>query len=131
MFKKLYIDLSLSEAIVQAPSYIKFLKEFLARKRKLEDYETINLNEACSTILQRKLLPKLKDSRSFNIPCKISDHLFKSLYDLGTSVNLMHYKVFEKLNLGEVTPSTVCLQMSDHSCKWPRRILEDVLVTTF
>lgn len=51
------------------PTYAKFLKEILNNKKKLEEYETVSLNEECVTILQNKLLPKLKNHVSFSIPC--------------------------------------------------------------
>ncbi|KAJ9129320.1 hypothetical protein P3X46_033888 [Hevea brasiliensis] len=36
-----------TEALSQMPSYAKFLKEILTNKRRLEDYDTINLGEQC------------------------------------------------------------------------------------
>ncbi|XP_021689015.2 uncharacterized protein LOC110670987 [Hevea brasiliensis] len=67
-------------------SYAKFLKEILSKKRKLEDYETIALTEECGAILQIKLLPKLKDPRSFSIPYLISNmNLNKALCDLNAN----------------------------------------------
>ncbi len=72
------------------PSYAKFLKEILSKKRKLEDYETVAMMEECSVILQNKLPSKLEDPRSFSIPCLISNmNIDKALWDLGTSVSLM------------------------------------------
>ena len=70
--------------------YAKFLKEILGNKRKLEDCETVRLNEECSTIIQRKLPPKLKDPGSFTISCSIGSCNFnKVLCDLEASINLM------------------------------------------
>ena len=87
------------------------------------------LTEECSTILQRKLPPKLKNPRSFIIPCTIGDFDFdKLLCDLGANVNLMPLFIFKKLELGEVKSTTVCLQLADRSIKHPRGIIEDVLV---
>ncbi|GKU87120.1 hypothetical protein SLEP1_g1569 [Rubroshorea leprosula] len=61
IFKKLHINIPFADALAQMPSYAKFLKEILSNKRKLEEYETMKLTEECSTILQNKLPPKLKD----------------------------------------------------------------------
>ncbi|GKU88727.1 hypothetical protein SLEP1_g2957 [Rubroshorea leprosula] len=111
------------------PSYAKFLKEILANKRKLEEFEMVKLNEECSAILQNKLPPKLKDPGSFSIPCIIGNVNFdKALCDLGASINLMPFHVFRKLGLGEPTPTTVSLQLADRSIKYPRGVVEDVLV---
>ena len=93
------------------------------------DSEKVMFTEECNAILQRKLPPKLKDPRNFTIHCTIGDFDFdKDLCDLGTSVNLMPLSIFWKLGLGEVKPTTVCLQLADKSIKHPRGIIEDVLV---
>ena len=92
------------------PSYVKFMKEILSKKKKLEDYETVVLTEECSVILKKKLPPKLKDPGSFNIPCSIRGLVgINALCDLGASVNLMPLSIFQKLNLGEARPTTVSL----------------------
>ncbi|KAL0283546.1 UNVERIFIED_CONTAM: hypothetical protein Sangu_2883800, partial [Sesamum angustifolium] len=111
------------------PSAAKFLKEVLSNKRKWEGGETVKLNEECSTILQNKLPPKLKDPGSFSIPCTIGNNDFdKTLCDLGASVNSMPYSIFEKLGIHELTPTIITMQLVDRSIKYPRGIAEDVLV---
>ncbi|XP_062118662.1 uncharacterized protein LOC133832315 [Humulus lupulus] len=111
------------------PNYAKFIKEVMSKKRKLEDYEAMKLTEECSAIIKRQLLEKLKDPRSFTIPCVIGElHIENTLCDLGASINLISLSIFWKLNLGEVTPTTISLQLADRSLKYPRGIIEDVLV---
>ena len=56
---------------------MKFLKELLSKKKKLKDLKTIALTEECSAILQKKLPPKLKDPKSFTLPCTIGNSEFK------------------------------------------------------
>ena len=51
-----------------------------------------------------------------------------SLCDLGSSVSLMPLSLCEKLELGELRPTTISLQLADHSVKYPVGILEDVLI---
>ncbi|XP_022852387.1 uncharacterized protein LOC111374013 [Olea europaea var. sylvestris] len=68
VFKKLHINIPLADALLQMPSYAKFLKDILSNKRKLEDHETIMLTEECSARIQKKLPPKLKDPGSFHYP---------------------------------------------------------------
>ncbi|KAK4391379.1 hypothetical protein Sango_1915700 [Sesamum angolense] len=81
------------------PSSAKFLKEVLSDKRKWKGGEMVKLNEECLAILQNKLPPKLKDPGSFSIPCTIGNNDFdKALCDLDSSI------------------------------KYPRGIVEDVLV---
>ena len=71
IFKKLHINIPFMNALENMPSYVKFMKKILASKKKLEEYGTITLTEECSTILQKKLPPKLQDPGSFSIPFSI------------------------------------------------------------
>ena len=129
IFKQLHINIPLIEALEQMLKYAKFLKDIVSKKQKLEEHETVMLTEESSAILQRKLLPKLKDPRSFTIPCTIGkSYLDRALCDLGASINLMPLSIFEKLGLGEVKPTTISLQLADRSIKYPGEVIEDVLV---
>ena len=129
IFKKLHINIPFAEALEQMPSYVKFMKEILSKKRKLGDYEMVALSEECSAVIQKKLPPKLKDPGNFTIPCVIGDlDEMKALCDLGASVNLMPLSVYNRLKLGQAKPTTVTLQMADRSLSHPYGIVEDVLV---
>ncbi|XP_073137556.1 uncharacterized protein [Henckelia pumila] len=111
------------------PSYAKFLKEILSNKRKLEEHAMISLIENCSALVQNKITPKQKYPGIFSIPCVINDvHFHKALCDLGASINLMSYSVFRKLSLGEPKSTRMSLKLADRSIKYPRGIIEDVLV---
>lgn len=121
VFKKLQINIPFADALMQMPSYAKFLKEILSSKRKIEEHARVNLTEECSALVLNKVPPKLKDPGSFSIPCMIGDSIFhKSLCDLGPSINLMPYSVFRKLELGELKPTRMSLQLADRSVKYPR-----------
>ena len=88
VFKKLHINIPFTDALEQMPSYVKFMKEILSKKRRMSNFETVNLTEECSAILQRKMPQKLKDPCSFTIPCTIGNSIFeKALCDLGASIN--------------------------------------------
>ncbi|XP_073138979.1 uncharacterized protein [Henckelia pumila] len=129
VFKKLNINIPFADALMQMPSYAKFLKEILSNKRKLEEHAMISLTENCSTLVQNKIPPKQKDPGSFSIPYVINDVQFhKALCDLGASIKLMTYSVFRKLSLGEPKSTRMSLQLADRSIKYPRGIIEDVLV---
>ncbi|XP_071905746.1 uncharacterized protein [Coffea arabica] len=111
------------------PSYAKFLKEIMTRKRKLEDCETIALTGECSAIIQNKLPPKLKDPGSFSIPCTIGNVDFsKVLCDLGVSVSLIHLTVARQLGLHEFKRTNITLQLADRSIRYPLGVLENVLI---
>ena len=111
------------------PKYAKFLKELLSNKQKLEDVSTIEVGANCSSIIQNKLPPKLKDPGSFTIPCIVGDTLVdKALVNLSTSINLMTYSFFKKLGLADPRPTRMSLQLADRSVKILKGIIEDVLV---
>ncbi|XP_042944980.1 uncharacterized protein LOC122278839, partial [Carya illinoinensis] len=129
IFKKIHINIPFADALEQMPNYVKFLKDIISKKRRLEEFETVKLSEECSAILQKKLPQKLKDPGSFTLPCTIGNSFFdKVLCDLGASINLMPLSVCRKLGLEEMKPTTISLQLADRSIKYPRGIIEDVLV---
>ncbi|XP_068340415.1 uncharacterized protein [Pyrus communis] len=128
-FRKVQVNLPLLDAIKQVPKYAKFLKELCTNKRRFNDQETVALSEEVSAVLQRKLPPKLKDAGSFIIPCVIGGKEFgRTLCDLGASINLMPYSVYESLNLGDLKETKVVIQLADRSNRYPKGLLEDVLV---
>ena len=43
VFKKLHINIPFVDALEQMPSYVKFMKDILSKKRRLSDFETVNL----------------------------------------------------------------------------------------
>ncbi|KAJ9548063.1 LOW QUALITY PROTEIN: hypothetical protein OSB04_020606 [Centaurea solstitialis] len=129
IFKQLHINIPLVEALEQMPNYVKFLKDILSKKRKLNEFETVALTQECSAILTCKIPPKLKDPGSFTIPCSIGgQEVGLALCDLGASINLMPLSVFNKLGIGEVRPTTVTLQLADRSIAYPKGKIEDILV---
>ena len=129
VFKKLQINIPFADALEQMPTYVKYVKDILSKKRRLEEYETIALTEECSAIIQKKLPQKLKDPGSFTIPYIIGNAVFKrALCDLGANINMMPLSIFIRLGLEEAKPTIVTLQVADRSLKHPRGIIEDVLV---
>ncbi|XP_057422236.1 uncharacterized protein LOC130716069 [Lotus japonicus] len=130
MFKKLRVDLPFSEVLEKMPQYAKFMKEILSKKRSLsEENDIVELTEECSAILQRKLPPKRKDPGSFTLPVNFgASKEVRALCDLGASVNLMPLSMFERLNVGELKPTMMMLQLADRSMVTPWGVVEDVLV---
>jgi hypothetical protein len=129
MLRKLHINIPFVDAIRQIPSYAKFLKDMISKKKKLLEYETVALTEESSARLQKKLPPKLKDPGSFTLPISIGEAgTFNALCDTGASINLMPLSIFRKLGVGEAKATTVTLQLADRSLTHPRGIIEDVLI---
>jgi hypothetical protein len=98
-------------------------------KRKLNVKKKAFLAEQVSVILQNNNALKYKDPGCPTISCFIREHkIERALLDLGASVNLLPYSVFQSLNLGELKPTSVTLLLADKSIKLPRGIIKDVLV---
>ncbi|KAH9681200.1 hypothetical protein KPL71_026880 [Citrus sinensis] len=129
VLKQLHINIPFVEALEQMPNYVKFLKDILARKRRLGEFETVALTQESSHMLQSKIPTKLKDPGSFTIPCSIGTrYAGRALCDLGASINLMPLSVFKQLGVGECRPTTVTLQLADRSHAYPEGKIKDVLV---
>jgi len=73
MFKKLHVNVPFLDALSQMPLYAKFLKEIFSKKRKIDEHETVALGEESSVVVLNQLPAKLKDLRSFSIPCMIAN----------------------------------------------------------
>eukprot|EP00258_Populus_trichocarpa_P031932 XP_024447951.1 uncharacterized protein LOC112325519 [Populus trichocarpa] len=129
LFKQVKVNIPLLDAIKQVPSYAKFLKDLCTVKRRLNVKERAFLTEHASAIIQFKTPPKYKDPGCPTISCIIGNHkIDQALLDLGASVNLIPYTVYEQLGLGEIKPTRITLQLADRLIKIPRGIVEDVLV---
>ena len=59
MFKKLEINIPFTEALAQMPSYSKFMKDIISKKRKLDDCGTMNLSTNCNFVIQRRMPQKM------------------------------------------------------------------------
>ncbi|XP_042056270.1 uncharacterized protein LOC121800839 [Salvia splendens] len=129
IFRKVNLNIPLVVALQEMPTYAKFLKDVLSKKKRWTDYETANISENCSAIIQKKLPAKLNDPGSFNISCVIgNDRQTKALCDLGASINLMPLSFFRKMKIGTLKPTTITPQMADRTVTYPKGIVEDVLV---
>jgi len=110
MLKKLHVNISCLDALSQMPLYAKFFKEILSKRRNLNEHETVALGEEYSVVVLNQLPAKLKDPSSFSIPCTIGNvSIDRELCDLGSSVSLMPYTMFNRLGLGELTPTGISL----------------------
>jgi len=70
--------------------HAKFLKEIVARHKKLKKGEQIIINASCIAIITKEIPSKLKNLGSFTIPIEIGElNLRKVLCDLGANINLM------------------------------------------
>ncbi|XP_050914809.1 uncharacterized protein LOC127129720 [Lathyrus oleraceus] len=129
LFKKLEINIPLLETLEQMPTYAKFMKDIISKRRTAETNPII-LTETCSAILQgMKISIKKKDRGVVTIPCTIGDRSFNNaLIDIGDSVSLMSLSIYKKLGIGVVQDTRMTLQFTDNSVKILYGIVKDVLV---
>ncbi|XP_019267037.1 PREDICTED: uncharacterized protein LOC109244409 [Nicotiana attenuata] len=129
ILKQVQINIPLVDILQEVPKYAKYIKDIMANKRRLTEFETVALTEEYSSRIQGKLPQKLKDPGSFTIQISIGKTVVgRALCDLGASINLMPLSVFRQLGLGEPRPTTVILQLADRSLAHPEGVIEDVLV---
>ncbi|XP_026396113.1 uncharacterized protein LOC113290743 [Papaver somniferum] len=90
IFRKIHVNIPLTDAIKQVPKYARILKDLCTNKQRLTGNEVMKVGENASAILQKKLPLKCKDPGSFDILIVIGNTKFnKAMLDLGASVNVM------------------------------------------
>ena len=101
LFKQVNINIPLLDAIKQVPRYAKFLKDLCTQKRKNQPSvsKKVLLADQVSSVFETPVPLKLQDPGTPTISIGIGDHTIeRALIDLGASVNLIPYSVYEKLD---------------------------------
>ncbi|RDY00310.1 hypothetical protein CR513_16515, partial [Mucuna pruriens] len=82
------------------------------------------------TVGSQQVLPKkCRDLNIFSIPCTISKCTFAdAMLDLGASINAMPSSIYKSLNVGDLEPTGMIIQLTNRSVAQSLGILEDVLV---
>ncbi|WOG95312.1 hypothetical protein DCAR_0414626 [Daucus carota subsp. sativus] len=129
VFKQVKINIPLLDAIQQVPSYAKCLKDLCTHKKTTHVPKKAFLTSQVSSILSNQIPVKYKDPGCPTISCVIGDKFVdKALLDLGASVNLLPFSVYQALGLGDLKTTNMTLQLADRSIKMPKGIIEDVLI---
>ncbi|XP_057452052.1 uncharacterized protein LOC130743846 [Lotus japonicus] len=116
-------------ALEQMPTYAKFMKELLTKKRKFQDEEVVHLGAHWSSFIQHFIPEKMDDPGNVTIPVTIGTlAVGKALIDLGASISLMPLSIMKRASGMELRPTRMSLQLADRSIKYPVGIAEDVLV---
>ncbi|CAM8923321.1 unnamed protein product [Rhodiola kirilowii] len=127
MLKKLYVTLPFHEVITQNPTYAKFLKDIVSNRRVIEESSMVALNAECSAIVQSRMPKKMQDQGSFSIPISLGKiEIDRALCDLGASISLIPYSLYEKIDMGELHSTTISLKLADMSSRVPNGVLRDV-----
>jgi hypothetical protein len=128
VIQRLYINMPLLDAI-QVPTYAKYLKDILNKKRPLPTTEVIKLTEECSTSILNITPTKKKDPGCPTIDYSIGDqHFSNALCDLGASVSVMPKTAFDNLTYSTLEPTSMCIQLADQSIRYPVGIAENIPV---
>ncbi|GJR07572.1 reverse transcriptase domain-containing protein [Tanacetum coccineum] len=138
IFKEMSFEISFTDALVLMPKFASTLRTLLGNKEKLTEVaRTSNepclartsMNEHCSAVILNKLPRKLGDPGKFLIPCEFPGmEECLALADLGASINLMPFSVWEKLSLPDLTPTCMTLELADRSISKPMGIAKDISV---
>jgi hypothetical protein len=101
-----------------------------AKRRKSKNMpHKIFLAEQVSSLFLHGVPLKRKDPGTPTISCVIGDFTIdRALLDLGASISLLPFHVYESLDLGDLRPTPISIQFADRSIKKPRGIVEDVLI---
>lgn len=90
------------------PTYAKFLKYLVTAKKRT------NISKNVSSIILNKYLIKYKDPDAPTIACRIKYYsVGKALLDLGASINLMPYSTYLQMDVGDLKPTNVRIQLAD------------------
>jgi len=99
------------------------------KKRKENVPKKVFLASNISELLIGPIPVKYKDQGSPTISCIIGQTTInKALLDLGASINLLPFSVYQQLGLGDLRPIWVIIQLADRSVKIPKGDIIDVLI---
>nr|GEY91702.1 hypothetical protein [Tanacetum cinerariifolium] len=120
IFKDMSFEISFTDALILMPKFASTLKALFGNKEKLSETARTQINEHCSAVILNKLPRKHGDPDKFLIPCEFPrmDECL-ALADLGASINLMPFFVWEGLSLLELTPTCMTLKLADRSVSKP------------
>ena len=104
------VNLPLLHILKQMPAYAKVIKDLCTVKRKQHLKKTAFFTEQVSVIVQHKGPPKYKDPGCPIISCTIGENLVeRALLDLGASINLLTFTVYQQMGLGDLKPTSITL----------------------
>ncbi|GJT19838.1 reverse transcriptase domain-containing protein [Tanacetum coccineum] len=129
MIRAVRINIPLVNVLAGMPNYVKFLKELVSNKHKLEQISFAFPSHESFAIIQNKVSPKLEDPRSFLIPYTFGKTFScNALTDLGASINLMPYSLYAKLSLETLKPTKMSVRLTYRSFQYPIGIAKNMLV---
>ena len=108
---------------------LSFLRTCAPRREILMYQKRVFLATNISELLSGLIPVKYKDPGSPTIACTIGQaEISLALLDLGASINLLPFSVYQQLGLGDLSPTRVTIQLADCSVKVPKGEINDVLI---
>nr|GFC49725.1 reverse transcriptase domain-containing protein [Tanacetum cinerariifolium] len=127
IFKDMSFEISFTDALTLMPKFALNLKALIGNKEKLNEMARTPMNEHCSAVILNKFSRKLGDPEKFLIPCEFPGmDVCLALADLGESINLMPFSMWEALLLPKLTPTCMILKLANRSVSKPIGIAKDV-----
>ncbi|XP_050909986.1 uncharacterized protein LOC127123850 [Lathyrus oleraceus] len=128
MLDTLQVSISFHEIFELMPKFTKFIKALLKRTKEKMVKKHVSMTEKDDVVITQSLPPKLKDPGKFTISYNISGvNILHALCDLVSSINVMPLKMVKELKVGETTPSTMTLTLTDSFFTQPIYMLCDML----
>ncbi|XP_071734727.1 uncharacterized protein [Rutidosis leptorrhynchoides] len=117
------------DTMSKLPNRSRYIRRLLSTREWMPVADKIPLSVESSALLRNTLPKKLGDTGQFTFPCSIyQSRTIHALADLGPRINLMPYSLFKRLELGGLTPTKITVQLADHTIRYPKGIVENVLV---
>ncbi|XP_028789802.1 uncharacterized protein LOC114745805 [Neltuma alba] len=129
LFNKLETNVPIIQLLRGNPKYFKLLKKLCNDKQRFRPLERIQVSTNVSSLFKAELPVKCQDLRSYTIPCTIRKvHIKGALLDLGAAINVMPWSIYLALGINGIKGTIVVLQVADRSIKYPKGIIEDIMV---
>ena len=106
IFNQVKINVPLLDAIQQVPSDAKLFKDMCTKKRKTNVSKKVFLATNISDLLSSLIPVKYKNPGCPTISCTIGQaEISRALRNLGASINLLPFSVYQQLGLGDLNPT--------------------------
>ncbi|GJS22497.1 reverse transcriptase domain-containing protein [Tanacetum coccineum] len=99
-------------------------KHFIKRKNNFSSQKASEDTECCKRG-KKGIISRFLPNQYYYPERKLT---MEEILDLGASISLMPYTMYEKLGLGEPKPTRMSLELVDRSIQYPRGIVENVLI---
>ena len=101
----------------------------MPKKRKINVLKKVFLATNISELLSGPIPVKYKDPSYPTIACTTGQaEISRALLELGASIKLLPFLVYQHLRLGEHSPTRVTIQLADRSVKVLKEKINDVLI---